>query len=240
MPQRAFFCACYAENMTFSESIFAARFGVTRRDLESYLSEALSAGGDYADLYFEYSATSSIGMDEGIVKSATQGVSLGAGVRVLAGERTGYAYSGDLDPEKIRKAARVAAHIASGPATVEKAGLAEAPARDLYPVVTAPTDAAFSERLALVRRSDAAARAYDSRVFHVQVTYGDSLREVLVATSEGVLALDRQPLARLSIAALVRQNGGPPQRGHSGGGGRVELIYFQNEHAPERFGEGAA
>ena len=54
---------------------FCARFGITERDLESYLSEALSAGGEYADLYFEYLATSSIGIDEGIVKSATEGVS---------------------------------------------------------------------------------------------------------------------------------------------------------------------
>src|SRR5262245_653214 len=107
--------------MQFSESFFANRFGVTERDLERYLGEALSKGGDYADLYFEYLATSLISMDEGIVKSATQGVSLGVGVRVIAGERTGYAYSDDLSPEKILKAARVAACIASGPAHVEKA-----------------------------------------------------------------------------------------------------------------------
>ena len=62
-----------------------------------------SAGGDYADLYFEYLATSKIGIDESIVKSATQGVSLGVGVRVIPDERTGYAYSDDLSPEKIRR-----------------------------------------------------------------------------------------------------------------------------------------
>jgi TldD protein len=101
--------------MGLSQSFFAAKFGITERDLEAYLSEALSAGGEYADLYFEYLATSSIGIDEGIVKSATEGVTLGVGVRVLVGERTGYAYSDDLDPGKIRKAARVAALIARGP-----------------------------------------------------------------------------------------------------------------------------
>src|SRR6202051_4638610 len=118
--------------MGLSQSFFAERFGITERDLESYLSEALSAGGEYADLYFEYLATTSIGIDEGIVKSATEGVSLGVGVRVLAGERTGYAYSDDLSPEKIRKAARVAALIARGPSQVEKNGLHEGPKRNLY------------------------------------------------------------------------------------------------------------
>ncbi len=100
--------------MGISPSFFAAKFGITERDLESYLSEALSAGGEYADLYFEYLSTSSIGIDEGIVKSASESVTMGVGIRVIAGERTGYAYSDDLSPEKIRKAARVAALIAPG------------------------------------------------------------------------------------------------------------------------------
>src|SRR5450631_2089000 len=144
--------------MGLSQSFFAERFGITERDLESYLGEALSAGGEFADLYFEYLATTSIGMDEGIVKSATEGVSLGVGIRVIAGERTGYAYSDDLSPEKIRKAARVAAHIAAGPATVEKVSLNEVGRRNLYPVLTAPNETAFADRVDLVKRADRAAR----------------------------------------------------------------------------------
>src|SRR5579864_2577238 len=124
--------------MSFSESFFPSRFAITRGDLESYLSEALSQGGDYADLYFEYLSTSSISIDESIVKSATQGVSLGVGVRVIAGERTGYAYSDDLSPEKIRQAAHVAALIASGPSKVEQTPLEEGRRRNLYPVVMSP------------------------------------------------------------------------------------------------------
>src|SRR5213078_1141690 len=131
--------------MQFSESVFASRFGITRQDLEAYLSEALSQGGDYADLYFEYLLTSSIAIDESMVKSASQGVSMGVGVRVIAGERTGYAYSDDLSPEKIRKAARVAAHIAAAPSKVDKVGLQDSPRHNLYPVITAPTETAFTD-----------------------------------------------------------------------------------------------
>src|SRR5579884_4429717 len=111
--------------MRFSESIFVSRFNITRHDLEGYLAEALSQGGDYADLYFEYLRTSSISIDESMVKSAAQGVSMGVGVRVIAGERTGYAYSDDLSPEKIRKAAQMAAHIAAGPSKVGQFDLRE-------------------------------------------------------------------------------------------------------------------
>jgi TldD protein len=226
--------------MGLSQSFFAERFGTTERDLESYLSEALSAGGEYADLYFEYLATTSIGIDEGIVKSATGGVSLGVGVRVIAGERTGYAYSDDLSPEKIRKAARVAAHIAKGPATIVKTGFEEARRHNLYPMLSTPHETGLAERVELVKRADLAARAYDARVFQVQATYADSLRNVLVATSEGRLSVDRQPMARMSVSALARQGDGAPQHGHSGGGGRVTLDFFEKEKTPEHFAREAA
>ncbi len=226
--------------MGLSQSFFAERFGITERDLESYLSEALSAGGEYADLYFEYLATSSIGIDEGIVKSATEGVTLGVGVRVIVAERTGYAYSDDLSPEKIRKAARVAACIARGPASVVKSGFEEAQTHNLYPMLRAPHEMGLLERVDLVKRADAAARAYDARVFQVQATYADSLRQVLVATSEGRLSFDRQPMARMGVMVLARDGDGAPQHGYSGGGGRVTLDFFLNEKTPEHFAKEAA
>ncbi len=226
--------------MALKDSFIASRFNIVERDLEAYLGEALSQGGDYADLYFEYLATTSISIDEGIVKSASQGVSLGVGVRVISGERTGYAYSDDLSPEKIRKAARVAACIASGPSRVEKAGLQTVPGHDLYPVVTAPTESPLSERVELVKRADRAARAYDSRVFQVQATYADSLRHLLIASSDGQLSTDRQPLARLGVAVLAREGDGPPQRGYSGGGGRAGLEFFLKDKTPEHFAREAA
>ena len=226
--------------MQFSDSIFATRFQTTRGDLENYLGEALSQGGDYADLYFEYLLTSSISIDESMVKSAAQGVSVGVGVRVISGERTGYAYSDDLSPEKIRKAARVAACIAAGPSKVDKFDLNEGARHNLYPVLTAPTETAFTDRVDLVKRADRAARAYDSRIFQVQAVYADNLRHVMVATSDGVLTTDRQPLARMSVYALARQGSGMPQRGQAGGGGRVELDFFLNQKTPEHFAREAA
>jgi len=158
---------------------------------------------------------------------------------VISGEKTGYAYSDDLSPEKIRKAARVAACIANGPSKVEKTGFEETRRRDLYPIVTAPGETSLAERVELVKRADRAARAADKRVFQVQASYIDSLREVLVATSDGVLSTDRQPLARLGVSVLARDSEGSgdhiAQRGYSGGGGRVALDFFETEKTPEHF-----
>jgi TldD protein len=106
-------------------------------------------------------------------------------------------------------------------------------------VLTAPTETSLFDRVDLVKRADIAGRAYDPRVFQVQASYVDSLRQVLVATSEGALSFDRQPMARLSVAVLAREEGSP-QRGHSGGGGRVALDFFLNEKTPEYFAREAA
>jgi TldD protein len=219
---------------------FQEKFNVTEADLESYLGEALSAGGEYADLYFEYRVSSSISLDESLIKGATQGVSAGVGVRVIAGERSGYAYSDDLSSEKIRKAARIAAQIAHGPARTSTVGLSELQlARNLYPVIVAPTDVDLAAKLDLVVRADKAARAYDGRITQVRAGYADEVRHILTVTSDGGIAGDFQPLARLSVFCLA-QEGKVIQRGSSGGGGRVELRFFLEEKTPEHFAREAA
>jgi TldD protein len=217
---------------------FRDRFNVTQRDLERYLSEALSRGGEYADLYFEYIATCSLSLDESLVKRAAQGVSAGCGVRVLSGEKTGYAYTDDLSPEKILQAARVAAQIAAAPSKARSFGISEqAAVHDLYPVLS--TDEELAAKLDLLHRADRAARRFDPRVFQVRAGYADERRHVMIATSAGRVAEDFQPLTRLSVVALAKQ-GASVQRGTDGGGGRVSLDFFEKIRTPEQFAEEAA
>src|SRR6204780_3846681 len=112
---------------------FFTHLGLSERLLERCLGEALSAGGDFADLYFEAVTSTSLGMDEGIVKTASQGISVGCGIRVLSGERTGFAYTDDLSAERLLKAARTAALIANGPQTERVHGFCETLTPPLYP-----------------------------------------------------------------------------------------------------------
>jgi len=225
--------------MGLSQSFFAERFGITERDLESYLSEALSAGGEYADLYFEYLSSTSLMVDESMVKSASQGISAGCGVRVIAGERTGYAYTDDLAPEKILHAARTAALIASGPAKQPIVGRQQKPARTLYPVALPTADAEIAAKVDLIMRADRTARAYDPRIKEVRAGYADELRNILVVGSDGTYAEDSQPLSRLNVSCIAKSDGNSA-RGTYGGGGRVLLDFFQTEKTPEYFAKEAA
>jgi len=223
-----------------SDRFFYERFGLTESGLAQYLAAALSEGGEYADLYFEHTTTSSLLVDESLVKTATEGISMGCGIRVVAGEQTGYAYTDDLEPEKILKAGRIAARIASGPARVSTVGLSALDAHhDFYPVVVPSTDRDLSDKLELVLEADRAARAYDPRIKQVRATYGDQLRHVLIAGSDGRVVTDFQPLVRLNVFTIAQENG-RLQSGSSGGGGRVELEFFSGERSPEHFAKEAA
>src|SRR5579859_3798101 len=219
---------------------FFEKFGITERLLERCLGEALSAGGDYADLYFESVAATSIGLDESIVKSASQGVSAGCGIRVVSGERTGYAYTDDLSADRLLHAAKTAALIASGPAKQPVVGFQEATAApSLYPAPAVELDTDLSTKLDLVMRADRAARAFDSRVTQVRASYSDELRRILIAASDGTFASDTQPLARLNVFVLAKE-ADRTSKGTSGGGGRVEIDFFQTEKTPEHFAREAA
>jgi TldD protein len=226
--------------MAANDRFFFDRYGLDQAGLERYLAEALSDGGDYADLYFEHTTSTSLQVDESLVKSALEGISVGCGVRVLAGEQTGYAYTDDLAPEKILKAARTAARIASGPASVSTVGLTGVQtASDLYPGGAAATDRTLSDRLDLVRRADVAARAYDPRIAQVRVNYADQSRHVLLAGSDGRIVTDFQPLVRLSVS-IIAQEGDKLRSGTYGGGGRVGLEFFAGVHSPENFAQEAS
>ncbi|HEY1462315.1 MAG TPA: metalloprotease TldD [Terriglobales bacterium] len=226
--------------MTVTQNqFFFEQYGLTNRDLERYLAAALSAGGDYADLYFEYLSSTSLMVDESMVKSAGQGISAGCGVRVISGERTGYAYTDDLSPERILRAARTAALIANGPSKTPKMGFSEKAARSLYPVSLPSVDAEITAKVELVMRSDTAARSCDPRVKEVRASYADELRNILVVGSDGTFAEDSQPLARMSVSVIAKEDK-TSGRGSSGGGGRVALDFFFGDKTPEYFAREAS
>ncbi len=189
------------------------------------LSEALSRGGDYADLFFEYSAGGGLSFDEGILKTASRGVSLGLGVRVQRGDATGYAYVQDLDRSSMLRAARTAAQIAAGATHMEPVALEAQSHPERYPVAQMSLEVDGISKRALLEETSRVAHAQDPRVVKVEASLGESLREILIAASDGRFVHDVQPMIRFGVRVIVEQ-GGKRQDGSSGGGGRVGLSYF--------------
>ncbi|MEL6183129.1 MAG: metallopeptidase TldD-related protein [Myxococcota bacterium] len=207
---------------------------------ERLLSTALAAGGDYADLYFEYSASGGLALEDEMVKNASRSVSLGLGVRVMKGEATGYAFTESLDESAMLSAARTAGQIAAGGggATAVTPKTSLLPHR--YNTETSTLDVSGKEKVALLHRADAAARRYDARITRVQVSFAERYQEVLVATSDGHFAHDIRPLVRFGVG-VVAEDGELRQSGSSGGGGRFGMEYFLTQgKTPEAHGREAA
>jgi TldD protein len=190
---------------------------------------ALEAGGDYADLYFEFRVSADYALEEEQIRTLGRGITLGLGVRVTRGDATGYAYCEDLAWEKMAHAARTAGQIAAGGghAPVAVGALAKVPTPSFYAVETPSLVVPAPEKLALLREADRAARAHDPRIVKVEASFAESIKEVLLFTSDGRMASDVQPLMRFGVRA-VAEDGGKRQAGSGGGGGRYGMEYFQS------------
>jgi len=211
---------------------------------ERLLAAALGSGGDYADLYFEHRSGADFVLEDGRVRTVGRGVTLGLGVRVLRGDATGYAYTEELAEDRMLEAARTAAQIAASGAAPGPFSVKPVPLADRYPVVEPSLARAGADKLALLRRADAAARAYDPRIVRVAASLAEEWREVLVVTSDGYLARDRQPMIRFGVDAVAEEdkgNGKQRQGGRSGGAGRFGMEFFARPgQSPEEHGREAA
>ncbi|MGH9888965.1 MAG: TldD/PmbA family protein, partial [bacterium] len=206
-------------------------------EMERLLSLALGRGGEFADLYFEHHRTSSLLLEESIIRTASTGITCGLGVRVVSGERTGYAYTDDLSWKAMAHAAETAAHIAADARTLPPQPVSPAPVERRYGPSTLAA-VGLQERIALVERADRAARAYDPRVEKAIVTLADETKQVRIANSLGVLVEDVQPLFSIRVSVIATENG-VRREGSAGGGGRLGVEFF-DEKPPEHFAREAA
>jgi TldD protein len=199
---------------------------------------ALSAGGDYADLFFEYRAGGGLSFEEGITRSASRGVSMGVGVRVQKGDATGYAHVEDLTFEAMKRACQTAARIATGGGSHLSHKIEPMVLPDRYALSTPSLDEAGKKKVALLERAARHALAFDPKIEKASASFSEEVREILVVTSDGRWAHDIQPMMRFGVNA-VANSGSARESGRSGGGGRMSLAYFES-HSPEEHAEVAA
>jgi TldD protein len=204
--------------------------GLDERDLTRALSEVFEHKVDYADLYFQYTRSEGWSLEEGIVKSGSFSIEQGVGVRAVAGEKTAFAYSDEINATG-RCCRRRAPHAASR-AVARAASRWPRPCR-LARGATCSSRATPSPgldstaKVALLERIERMARARDPRVVQVMAGLAAEYDVVLVARSDGLMAADVRPLVRVSLTVIAESHGRREQ-GHSGGGGRLELGYFDD------------
>ncbi len=205
---------------------FLDRFALDDRALEETIGAAIARQADFADLYFEFCISESFSLEEGIVKKANKNISQGAGVRVVAGDKTGCAHTDEVTVESLRLASNTARAIAeSGGAERTVAVQGRRPGHDLYSLQNAPLETGLAEKLALLSQVDVAARRHDPRIVNVLASLGIEQKVILVVTSSGVVVGDVQPLLRLNVTCIAEENG-VRQQGTAGGGGRVEFSFL--------------
>jgi len=178
--------------------------------LERVLGEALRTGGDLAEVFVEDRRSTAARLDDGRVEELTSGRDRGAGIRVVVGDRVGFAHTADLSEGGLREAASAAA------ATARSGGLREERTVALGPsgptrsaeVAMAPETVAKSAKVELLRRADEAARASGGAVSQVMANYGDGRRRILVANSDGLFATDDQVRTRFAVNVVASGDSG--------------------------------
>jgi len=208
--------------------------------LQKTLSTALERGGIYADVFVEHRLGQSIRLQDSKMHEASVAITSGAGVRVVDGDRQGYAYTDDLSEKALLDAARVASLIARDGARVVAADLRAVAVKPLYKVDPQAQETGLGDLntyVAFLERIDATGRAYDKRIETVNGAMIGEVQHVQIATSDGKLVTDTRPLIVLSAQIIARDE----VRGFASyaDGGRTSLAFYETK-TPEAIATEAA
>ena len=188
-------------------------FGVDAPMLEKLVQEGLRSGGSYCDLFFENTTYGNLLLRDGAVTSGGKHIDFGVGIRVLSGEKTGYAYSESTAWEHMVACARAAAQIASAPVPVSPYGSRNPsrgepnPAADRYPMRQSWRESNMRDFLPFLGKVEKAVRESDARVVKVIVSLSFQLSDILMFNSSRELKWDSRPLGSISVSAVLEQNG---------------------------------
>ncbi|MES9836364.1 MAG: metalloprotease TldD [Candidatus Thiodiazotropha sp.] len=202
--------------------------GLAAQDLDRMLGELTGKGVDAADLYFQSSRLESWVLEDGIIKEGAHNIEQGAGIRVISGEKTGFAYSDELQLPTLQEAARAARAITRSGAEQSVRITGVPISRQLYAAINPLPTLDEVEKVELLRQLDREARNQDPRVKEVIVSLVAAHDVVLVAAIDGTLCADVRPLVRLNVH-VIAERGSRREQGSSGGGARESLDYFMQQ-----------
>jgi len=201
------------------------RFGVDAGLLRRTIERGLGQGGEFAEVFLQHKVNHWVGMEDGEVNRAYSEIALGAGVRVLKGDGTGFAFTEELTEPALLRAAATAAAVADGTPSARPLPLAATPIESAYQIEVPWTEVGIDRKLPRVERAEALARARDPRIIKVTVYIEDETSHILVANSEGRLVEDLQPMAVLSVIC-VGEDKGKTETGYQSAAARDGLPFF--------------
>ena len=184
-------------------------FKINQNDLNRLISTALKNGGDYADLYFENTYYSNINLKDSEVSSGGIHIDYGAGIRVLNGDKTGYAYSETTDIASLISAAKSASIIALGAKNyppINTTPIYKENVNNFYPSIRDWNSVKASEFAPYLKRLGAMVEAKDKRVIKVVAGLAQSTSHILMYNSFGELSCDYRPICSLSCSAVFNEN----------------------------------
>ena len=183
-------------------------FKVSEAQLQTLAATALAHGGDYSDLYFEHTTYFNLLLKDGVVSSGGFHTDFGVGIRVLKGEKTGYAYSENTDMQDMISAAKAAAAIAIGSKAAGREYKAVTDRRnDFYPCADSWREKSADAFLPFLKELEKAIFAKDERIVKVIIRLSDSVTDVMMYNSLGELTCDTRPMGSVSATAVFQQNG---------------------------------
>lgn len=181
-------------------------FGIDPALLKKVIAKALEKGGDFADVYLENRVSREIVMEESKFKNGLYGISQGAGVRVISGNKTGYAYTDEITEEKLLRAAEVASYVARNSSSVTPIDINKAERKSFISIEQPLAEIADSKRIDVIQRANDAAMSYNPAIKMASVNYYDEIRGRILANSEGVYLQDENPLM-FFIVQTMSDNG---------------------------------
>ncbi|MBK1648370.1 metalloprotease TldD [Rhabdochromatium marinum] len=199
--------------------------GLADADLDRLIGALHGPQVDAADLYFQSSRLQSWMLEDGIIKDGHFSIERGAGVRAISGEKTGFAYSDELEFPALAQAAEAARAIARAHAAGEVRIAPRASVVRRYPPIDPINSLPDADKVELLQRVDAEARRADARVKEVVVSLVAAQDTILVVRDDGQMSADVRPLMRLNVNVIVEHNGRREQ-GSMGGGARSDLGYL--------------
>ena len=185
---------------------FLDRFKVDIPQLERLATEALSKGGDWSDIYFENTLYGDLLLKDGEVTSGGLHSDYGAGIRVLSGEKTGYAYSETTELTDMKAAARAASLIASGNAQCLFKGINSTEIisgnHQLYPMSQDWTETTASEYLPFLAKLQENISSRDSRIIKIVARLSYSKSDIMMFNSDGELTFDIRPMCSITASVI--------------------------------------